>query len=168
MKRVTLLRHGHAAAQAEGGDFFRPLDARGQLEVAAAAAAIGAASGPPDALLVSAALRTRQTAQILIAHFVPAICPVLPAKFERHLYHADWALLQQALRDTAETVRHLLLVGHNPGISDLAARWAQHLPTARGFEGFHTAGWCTADFEISEWSLLGAPRALRFVPAPHG
>ncbi len=169
MRRVTLVRHGRAAPQAAGGDFFRPLDDQGRSEVARTAIAIGAAvRTPPDAVLASAALRTRETAQILHDHWVPAVLSSLPLAFARELYHADPQVLEQALRSTAADVHHLLLVGHNPGISELALRWARQLGKPHHFDGLDTAGWCSAGFPISDWSALGVPCEARFDPAPHG
>lgn len=168
MKRVTLLRHGHAAPQAEGGDFFRPLDEFGRAEAARSAAAIAAACGAPDSMLASAAVRTRQTAMIVREHWGAIPESALPLVFERNLYHAEWTSLLQSLQDTAPSVSHLLLVGHNPGISDLALRWSGRFAEHAAFRGFAPAGWCSAVFDISDWTKLGSPVTARFESTPPG
>ena len=60
MTTITLVRHGKAAAGWEDTD--PPLDATGEAQAAAMAAAVG---GPPRPLFVSPLLRTRQTAAAL-------------------------------------------------------------------------------------------------------
>ena len=69
----------------------------------------------PDLVLVSTALRTRQTLEALEPWAeTPLIEPM------DSLYLADAGTLMSALQDTAETVRSVLLVGHNPGLHELA------------------------------------------------
>ena len=168
MKRVTLVRHGHAEPQAEGGDFFRSLDDRGRAEAARSATAIATACGAPDRMAASAAMRTRETALILREHWASIPASALPLVFERKLYHADWTVLLQTLQDTASSINHLLLVGHNPGISELALRWSSGFAEHAVFRGFAPAGWCTATFDIDDWTALSSPVEARFEPTPPG
>ena len=166
MKRVTLVRHGHAEPQAEGGDFFRPLDSRGRAEAARSAAAIATAFGAPDSMVASAAVRTRQTALILREHWASITAGALPLVFERNLYHADWTVLLQTLQGTASSISHVLLVGHNPGISELALRWSGRFAEHAAFRGFAPAGWCTAAFDIGDWTAISSPVEGRFESMP--
>jgi phosphohistidine phosphatase len=85
------------------------------------------------------------------------------------LYLASAARLLATLRAVAETVRTVLLIGHNPGLHDLAllladphASAAKPLHLAR--EGFPTG--TLAEFTMTgPWSLLGAGggRLTRFL-----
>jgi phosphohistidine phosphatase len=172
VRRITLVRHGHAAAHAEGGDFMRPLDNRGQREVARTAAAIFARVGAPSMILASPAVRTTQTATLL-GKQLSAPAATLPIVFERSLYHADWSHLLEVLQASDDATPHLLLVGHNPGISELALRWSRHFPEYADFQGFGTAGWCSATFAAAataaataDLSGLSVPIEAFFSPAP--
>jgi phosphohistidine phosphatase len=153
VKRLTLVRHGHAEPNAAGGDFHRALSAQGRTEVLRSAAAIKATVPEPDTILASEANRTRETAEVLQAHLgVAAI--VLTSK---RLYHANWPTVLEVISDTPEDVTHLLLVGHNPGLSELALRWAQLFPAYATFGGFATAGWCSVTFGVTDWRSIRSP-----------
>lgn len=160
MKRLTLLRHGHAEAQAEGGDFERALDVRGRAEVTRAAAALLQTCGLPDLVLTSTARRTQQTTAIVCEHADLAV------RSERRLYHASREELMKVIQGTTDEITHLLVVGHNPGISELALRWANSLNPSARFMGFSTAGWCTVTFDGDHWATVATPRDGQFAAAP--
>lgn len=166
MKRVTLVRHGQAEPEAPGGDFYRALDERGRREVARAAEMLAGILQKPDAIVASAAVRTRETASLLKKLWVDAAGTDVALSLERRLYHAEWEALQEALHETGESLTHLLLVGHNPGISELAARWAKPFAQHANFQGFGTAGWCSATFAVDTWSALTVPSELYFPTTP--
>jgi len=166
VKRLTLLRHGHAAAHADGGDFERSLDARGRTEAVRAAAAIMESVGKPDLILVSTARRTQQTAAIFCEHVGTAGGNGASMRGERGLYHASCDELLAIVRSTADQITHLLVVGHNPGISELALRWANSLNTTPSFAGFATAGWGSMIFDSLTWSAIALPREGQFFSTP--
>lgn len=153
MKRLTLVRHGHAAVRAEGGDFYRALSTQGRSETARTAAAIGARLPAPDSMLASDAQRTRETAQLLQEH-LKCVTVVETAKV---LYHANSSTLLEVIQGTPKSVQHLLLIGHNPGLSELALRWARQFEAYADFGGFATAGWCSVTFDTEDWSSISSP-----------
>ena len=172
-----MLRHGHAEAQADGGDFERELDGRGRTEVARAARAVLEAVGTPDLALASAARRTQQTAAIFceqahdpmrgradLERRTPGP-PVL--RLEPALYHASWREMLGVVQETDKDIGHLLVVGHNPGISELALHWANSLRRDGTFMGFSTAGWCSVVFESESWQTIAMPSDGLFVAAPN-
>jgi len=108
----------------------------------------------PDMVLVSPARRTMQTLEALEPwDDTPLIEPL------DTLYLASAQQLLQALQAVPETVRSVLLIGHNPGMHELAMLVAGRAGLARGTagkrlaEGFPTAA--LADFAISTpwWQL---------------
>lgn len=118
-------------------------------------------------MLASSAVRTTQTATLLRDHLSTSDT-TLPLVFERSLYHADWSHLLEVLQASDGATAHLLLVGHNPGISELALRWSRHFPEYADFQGCGTAGWCSATFAATTTDLSGlsAPSAVFFSKAP--
>lgn len=149
MKRLTLLRHGHAEARAEDGDFHRALDARGRDEVARSTTMILESFAPPDVLLVSAAQRTRQTAEVF--RQIAAAAGVTPRVIiEQRLYHASWQETMELAQGVAADVAHLLVIGHNPGLSELAARFAVAQDGPGRFAGLTTGGWYSALLDGSD------------------
>jgi phosphohistidine phosphatase len=155
MRRLLLLRHAEAVpARAELPDEQRPLTAHGRTEALDAAQCIADSGLRIEALLVSPALRTRETAIIVAAQLdVAAAMSVEPA-----LYLGDAeALLSPLHRCQSEAT--VLMVGHNPGLSELARR----------FKGAHaslvlrTAGVCRVDLDSSSWSDVRAQVASAVV-----
>lgn len=116
--QFIIVRHAHADWPShQGTDFERPLTQRGLAEARATARAISAAGHRPTLLLASPALRTRQTAEILAEELqlpASAVCYV------DSLYNASAATLEAELRSAAQPGQLVVLVAHNPGVSNLA------------------------------------------------
>lgn len=151
MKRLTLLRHAHAVdIAASGRDFDRPLSPRGIEEASVAAARLVSELGSADRLRASPALRTRQTADALLrAGFVNGGA----VEYPEDLYCAEIGTLLELAQSTPDDVGHLVLVAHNPGLSDLASR----LSRRRDFAGLGTAQWVSVELDLDRWAAL--PRA---------
>ena len=117
--RLTLLRHGHAVpADAAQDDHARELTARGHREAGAMGERLLRAGLVPELILASSAVRTRTTARLA------ALALGLPAATIREqdsLYDAGEQTLWNVLLVNAGKSRHVLLCGHNPGISGLAS-----------------------------------------------
>ncbi len=115
MDRLILLRHGEAEAGSEtGGDFGRRLTARGREASAAVASALADVGLIPDLALVSAAVRTRETWAAM-----SGLLPGCEVRFEEGLYLAEAPEMQRQVR-SADAAGVVLLVGHNPGLQELA------------------------------------------------
>jgi len=134
LKRLLLLRHAKAEpAEASLEDIDRPLSARGRHEARDAAHSIAEARLDCDALLSSPAVRARQTASI-VARELDLPAPTI----ESDLYPGEPGAILRVLRRCPEQRRTVLLVGHNPGISELAQRFHGAAPPVE----LHTAGLC--------------------------
>jgi phosphohistidine phosphatase len=149
-RRLILLRHARAE-QHGPTDHERALALSGRRQAGEAGAALRDAGLVPDTVLVSSALRTRQTWDLVRSGLGPCdpSTEVLDA-----LYGAgvDEALaLLRGIRPGAGTV---LLVGHEPTMSGLAVALAG--PTSdpsvveRARHGVPTATWTLLDVE-GEW-----------------
>jgi phosphohistidine phosphatase len=120
----------------------------------------------PDIVLVSSARRTLQTLEALTPFEDGALIEPMDA-----LYLAPWSRLLDELRRVPETARSVLLIGHNPGLHDLALALAGPVSLARGgpeakrlAEGYPTGA--LAEFTIaSSWRQLeaGGARLVRFL-----
>lgn len=96
-------------------DHDRPLSARGRRAAASMRQAMRGLGLDPDVVLVSTAARTLQTLEALEPwDETPLVEPM------DGLYLASANQLLQILRGVADTVRSVLVVGHNPGLHDLA------------------------------------------------
>lgn len=140
MKRLTLLRHGHAVAESSGiGDADRALSPTGVAEARRAGERLGARFGSCDLLLVSSALRARQTAEAALAGGLKAQA----VRTDGRLYLASPTVLREVVGGCAAGVDHLVVVGHNPGLSELTAR----LSGDPAEQGLATADWRSFELE---------------------
>lgn len=122
-RQALIARHAHADWPAFAGrDFDRRLTPRGETDARRAAAAMRAAGHVPSLLLVSPARRTLQTARIFVEELA---LPAASLRLVDALYNASAAMLEAELRQAlAQQDGLLLLVAHNPGISQLAQQLA--------------------------------------------
>ena len=117
MHFLHLLRHAKSAPEDYStDDRLRPLNRPGREDARLVAASLPAALGAVDLVLCSTALRTRETASLVLAGF--AAPP--PVAFEDGLYLAALPELIRRLRRLDEATRVVLLIGHNPGLHELA------------------------------------------------
>jgi phosphohistidine phosphatase len=157
MRRLTLLllRHAEAETGRPGqDDIDRPLSDRGRTEALDAADCMAAAQLRIDAVLVSPALRTRETAIIVAAE----LDIVDELQFEPALYLGEPAALLPPLQRCLDSAQTVLLVGHNPGLSVLAQ---QFMGGKQRIE-MRPAGLCRIDFEHDSWRQMRPEAAVSF------
>jgi phosphohistidine phosphatase len=164
MKRLILLRHAKSARPAGVADHERPLARRGLDDSRTMGFYLKQEMLLPDLVLVSTSNRTRQTWDIVIQ----GLGEVPSARFEPRLYDASAARLSTVIAETQDAVGALLLIGHNPGIADLALRLAGHgdrYALARMRAKFPTCALAVLDLPGKDWHTLtaGAARLDRFV-----
>ena len=116
MHRLHLLRHAKARRDDAGADQERRLSRSGRDDARRVSESLPAALGRVDLVLCSSALRTRETAELALAGFAPRP----PILFEDGLYLAGPAALLKRLTGLGETDGAVLVVGHNPGLHELA------------------------------------------------
>jgi phosphohistidine phosphatase len=156
MRRLILLRH----AKSDRGvpnvpDLARPLNPRGQEAAARIGAYMAKHDLVPNQVVCSPAQRTRDTWDVVAKSFTnPA-----PAGFEKRLYDANAEKVIAVLREAKPDSHTVMLVGHNPGMQDVAnlliasgdieqrANLHQKLPTG---------SLVVIDFAIDSWAELHA------------
>ncbi|KAF0113959.1 MAG: phosphohistidine phosphatase [Rhodospirillaceae bacterium] len=116
MKRLCLLRHAKAdGGSGARGDFDRPLVERGVQAARTMGEFMAAQRIHPEVVLCSPARRAQETWQAL-AVFLDEPQVILAEA----LYAATGATLLRILRELPDAVVSALLIGHNPGIQELA------------------------------------------------
>lgn len=161
MLRLTLIRHGNAEwKDASIADFDRPLNKRGLSEAEGIGKILMEADLVPELLLASTAKRTQQTAEIVGRMLGLAARRV---KLAEQLYLARAEVILSFAQATGPKVHHLAIVGHNPGISELARNLA---PPDEALAEMSTASACTLTFTAKSWLHLDGPasRAVRYDP----
>lgn len=163
MRRLVIFRHAKAVPHGAAPDFDRALAERGQGDAEAAGRYLAEEQILPDLALVSPSLRTRQTWE----RAAPALGEV-PLRYEDGMYDASTGTLLALVRKAPAQVRTLVLVGHNPGMAQLARDLTGHgdrYAFARMRQKFPTSGMAVLDFPVEDWAEVdhGTGRLDRFV-----
>jgi len=156
MHRLHLLRHAKARRDDGSEDRERRLSRGGRDAARLAGETLPAALEAVDLVLCSSAVRTRETAELALATFAPH--PRI--LFEDGLYLAGPAALLKRLTQLDEAEGAVLVVGHNPGLHELAIMLAA--PDSPAYRGLASGKFPTAaraSFAIeAPWSAIGRSR----------
>jgi phosphohistidine phosphatase len=162
MRRLMLLRHAKTENDAPSGrDQDRRLDNRGRQDAAEIGGWIGRHPPFPNLVLVSHAVRALQTWEIAW-EAMKELVPEPHVELTAELYGADISQLLETIRNASITdPERLMIVGHNPGMHELAIALAGHGDGAgRGAlaDNLPTAGLAVLDFDIDDWTDVGLRR----------
>jgi phosphohistidine phosphatase len=156
MRRLMLLRHAKTENDAPSGrDQDRRLDNRGRHDAAEIGGWIGRHPPFPDLVLVSHAVRAHQTWEIAW-EAMKELVPEPQVELTPELYGADVLQLLETIRDASSgDPQRLMLVGHNPGMHELALALAgSGDPAGRKAltDNLPTSGLAVFDFAIDDWT----------------
>jgi phosphohistidine phosphatase len=157
MRRLLLLRHAKAAPFSFGDDFDRELTDRGRADAQKIGEWMAEADVIPDNAIYSGSARTKATFEIVTRALPGAIA----AKEENALYEATWRLILALLGELPATSRASLVVGHNPGIGDVANMLAGEgieSERSRLASKFPTGALAVIAFHRDDWKKI-SPRA---------
>jgi phosphohistidine phosphatase len=167
-RRLVLLRHAKSDWPAGVADSERPLGRRGRQEAPQAGKWLAAAGLVPQLALVSPAVRTRETWQLVSAQLDGDV----PVRIEDDLYEAGLRGALDLVRGLDDDVRTALVVGHNPtteslalflqdgtGVADDRARMAGKYPTG-GVAVLHlqVPRWADLDEATARLMAFAVPR----------
>lgn len=156
MKRLWLIRHAKSSwADADLDDFERPLNKRGRRDAPRMAERLASVREKLDLLLASPAERARRTAEV----FAEALGRRTELRLDRALYLAAPDRMLAVLHEVDASVECVGLVGHNPGITELANRLAD-----AGIENVPTCGVVRLALDVEAWPdvAAGCARLLDF------
>lgn len=159
--RLMLLRHAKSAWPDGVADFDRPLGERGRKAAPLIGNYMGRHDLVPDRALVSTARRAQETWGLVAA----ALPSGIAVKNTRAIYEVGADRILDAIRETDGSVKSLLVVGHNPGMADLALELAgagDEPARMRLAEKFPTAGLAVLEFKAAGWTEL-APASARLI-----
>jgi len=131
MKRLIIVRHAKAEKTApRGGDFDRPLAPRGEADAIDMGRRLARGRTHPDAVVASPAARALATAKLIARELD---FPWDEIRTVKSAYLAEWRTLLELVRELDTGAESALIVGHNPGVSELAQAllpgFEQNLPT---------------------------------------
>jgi phosphohistidine phosphatase len=175
MRRLMLLRHAKTETDAPSGhDHDRRLDHRGRNDAAEMGHWISRNPPFPNQVLVSTAVRARQTWDLAWEAMQDRV-PAPDVEIIDELYGAEPAQLLKMVRMAAATnPKRLMLVGHNPGMHEVALMLAgsgdksarkaleDNLPTSGlAILDFDTKDWTDVAFRSGKLALFVSPKLLR-------
>jgi phosphohistidine phosphatase len=149
MRTLYLLRHAKSSWDNPAlPDRERPLAPRGLRDAKRIAKHIGQLGITPALVLCSPALRTRETLDLLRPRLAEAAVEV-----DEQLYGSSSETLLERIRSVPDDVGSVLLIGHNPGLQDLALVLASRGAKLKRLEAkFPTAALAT--LAVGHWSTL--------------
>ena len=175
MRRLMLLRHAKTENDAPSGrDEDRRLDERGRKDAVGIGGFIASHPPFPDLVLVSPAVRAHQTWELAWATMKDRV-PSPQVELVPGIYGAEPGQLLQCIRDASVTdPQRLLVVGHNPGMHELALALteggdaagrralADNLPTSGlVILDFATDDWNDVSFRRGKLVLFTSPKLLK-------
>jgi len=125
MKTLYLLRHAHSdPAELGQDDHDRTLSARGEHESENLGDFMREQNLFPDAAFCSTSTRTRETLRIATARLFGGQGGLSP-RFEKSLYLAHPETILDEIREADDRFDSIVIVGHNPGLEDIAEKLAE-------------------------------------------
>lgn len=162
MKRLHLLRHAKSSWNDPTlADHDRPLAPRGRRAAKVMAEHLARKGISPELVVCSPSRRTRQT----LKRLAPALRKSAEVRIEPELYAAPAADLLDVLHEVPDEVESVMLIGHNPGIQDLALSLASAGPEIQRLRSkFPTAALATLELD-GTWRELapGSAELASFV-----
>jgi phosphohistidine phosphatase len=151
MKFLTLIRHAKSSWNDPGlADIDRPLNSRGRTDAPLAGRRLAGIDFAPDLVLSSPARRARRTAKAIIRELKQKP----PLGIEPSLYMADPDEMLALIRNLGSSLTHVAIVGHNPGLTELA-----NVLGSSAIDNVPTTGVVRFELDIDRWRDAGAATA---------
>ena len=162
MKTLIIFRHGKAESyDAKPNDYDRELAGRGRLNAGEMGKFIFKKYGKPGLVLASSARRTLQTATLAAEEME---YPITEIKTDENLYLPSERRIMKIIRSPPDDCESCLLVGHNPGLTNLINQLnvrLDNLPTGSAVcFNFNTGKWSEISADNSQFQWLQLAREL--------
>lgn len=143
MKRLYLVRHAKSGEHPGLRDEDRPLNDRGLSDALFMAHWLMGAIDTPDRIMASTAVRARQTAVVFARIFH---VPEQDIQLEQRIYEASVLNLLRITTSFSDTLNSIILVGHNPGITDYIRVLTDHFT-----DEMATCSIAALSLEVQSW-----------------
>ncbi|MEM9981336.1 MAG: histidine phosphatase family protein [Bacteroidota bacterium] len=140
------MRHAEAESPNTFNDFGRVLTTKGMRQAALVGQMLQDKKIPIDLIAASTATRTQTTAQLVAERLQ---MPLEKVKAQQQLYNASVRALLAFVNEMDNSIDHLLIIAHNPGIS----YFADYL-TKSDLPSFQPASIAILELETTTWLQL--------------
>ncbi|MCW2303210.1 phosphohistidine phosphatase [Rhodovulum sulfidophilum] len=158
--RLILVRHAKSSwDDPSQDDHDRPLNARGREAAPKIGRWLAERDHVPAEVVSSTSCRTLETWD----RMAPLLGESSVMRRDPGLYHAPAERMLETLNNCAASP--VLLLGHNPGIADFAARLLEAPPELPRFANFPTCATLVAEFDLDDWTEVdfGTGRLVDFI-----
>jgi phosphohistidine phosphatase len=160
MKTLFLVRHARSSWDDPAlPDKERPLNDRGKRDAPKLAERLAKHDASPALILSSPAKRALATARIIASALDYKVEDI---RVDDRLYAMGAAGLLDVIRECGDKLKSVMLVGHNPELTELAHRFSSeitHMPTCAVAEfAFDAKSWSSATREKPARVALHTPR----------
>lgn len=163
MKTLSLVRHASSGwDEMSLSDRARPLDPRGERDLAQMARICAGLRDRPDLIVSSPAVRALTTARAIAEGFGRQRDSI---RIDDRVYAGSARALLQIIEQLDDSLAHVAVVGHNPELLELG----QHLAT--GLSNMPTCSMATLQFDTRSWSAVPRLKAISVTvqaPRPPG
>lgn len=147
MKKLYLVRHAKSSwKDSELSDLERPLLEKGLKRTKRVIDELLKKKAKVDLIVSSHAVRALETAKILAKALN---YPQDDVRVEKQIYHADAEALFDQFYDVPEDINSIMLVGHNPTITN----FANHFLTKK-LDALPTSGVVCVEFKTESWEQI--------------
>jgi phosphohistidine phosphatase len=147
MKTLYLLRHAKSSwDNPDIDDFKRPLNKRGHYDAPLLGNLLEKLNILPDLIVSSPAVRASITARI-VADAIKY--PIEKINYDEQIYEASKSGLLDVLYSIDDSIKSLMLVGHNPSFTYFSHYLAKH-----DIQNIPTCGFFGAELKISSWTKV--------------
>jgi phosphohistidine phosphatase len=153
VKRLILVRHAKSSWKDERArDVDRPLAGRGKRDAPRMAKRLKARQAAPQLMLASHARRALETAKLLAAELDYDVADL---EIDENLYLASPDAILSVVARLDDELACVLLVGHNPGLTELVNR----LLPSFALDNVPTSGVVAVDFDVTTWREAASAQA---------
>jgi len=152
VKQLILLRHSKSSRDEDVADVDRPLAPRGQRDAPRMGKRLKARHAQPELILASHAARAQRTAELVASALGVGL---KQRRTDKRLYLASPDAILSVVAAQDDACACLLLIGHNPGLTELVNRLLPDL----ALDNLPTSGVVAIDFATTRWKDAAAARA---------
>lgn len=155
MKKLILIRHAKSSWKYNVIDHERPLNSKGLLDSDLIAGFLKEKQVKTDLVMVSDALRTKQTSEIILPKL-----KINPNKivFSHNLYDFSGENLTQTIKNCNNTVDTLMVFGHNHAITVFVNTYGDFF-----IDNVPTCGVVVIEFNITNWNQINKGQTIETI-----
>lgn len=152
MKTLTIFRHAKSSWEfTDLQDHERPLLPKGEKRTKKSCAWLKKNQVIPDLIITSPAVRADITARMIL----DILALNIPIQLNSSLYPGTEEQIIEILEEIPDKYNHVLIVGHNPGLTDVA----NMLLKEEIIEWMPTSGFATLQMDIDNWANIADVQA---------